>query len=239
MNTTPTSVTSLRTAGLLLLAFAGAGLGQIGSPAAGLASLYGRPTLVETNDAGIEMVSYATRDRFTVTAFGRDGVALRVIYRKNGLAGDDVSRLLDLNRGGAAWALWEPPFPAGQNGPETIWMRSDDAAMAELKDSELSITAAEWNRLPPADKTAASPGPVASNAAPAVAAPAPVAAEPPPPRPARPPKPAALPAPGEDRARALTLLGPPQGELVTGRKSVLQYPWGQVLLKDGRIVQID
>jgi hypothetical protein len=195
MNTTPTSVTSLRTAGLLLLAFAGTGLGQIGSPAAGLASLYGRPTLVETNDAGIEMVSYATRDRFTVTAFGRDGVALRVVYRKNGLAEDDVRRLLDLNRGAAAWAPWEPPLPPGENGPDLVWMRSDDAAMAEWKGPELSITAAEWNHLPPVEQGAASPGPAVTNAAPAVAAPAPVVAAPAPPPPPGPRNPPPFPHP--------------------------------------------
>jgi hypothetical protein len=224
-----------------MLGVPGGLLGQVGAPSGSLAARYGRPTLVETNADGIETISFTTPDRFTITAAGRDGVALRVSYRKEGLAGPDVRRLLELNRGGAEWAAW----PAPGEGSSAAWIRSDDLAMAELKGFELSVTAAGWNQPLPAEEAAPPPQPAAVvTTAPAIAempAQATVPALPPPPRapPDRPEKPSLLPVSGDTREQAIARLGRPRGQIRSGSVEILDYDWGRVLLEKGIVSRLE
>jgi hypothetical protein len=205
--------------------------GQIEASSADWSKRFGPPTRVETNAAGLQTVSYRNGP-FEITADGRDNVALRVVYRKKDLSAGDVQTLLDLNRGNAEWAVLTGS-ESGKENPPTAWIRSDDRALATRNEDEFTVTAAEWNRLPSGDSESPPPAPVVVSAAPPAPPPLPL---PPPPRLKAP---AVLPRPGDTRAKALDLLGPPQGNIVSGPKEIMQYPWGQIVLRQGVIVQIN
>jgi hypothetical protein len=221
-------------AGLVVLLGAGTvSLAQIGSSSSDLIARYGTPLMESTNDAGVQTLTYR-KDGFDITAYGREGVALRVVYQKDKLTDQDVDRLLTANRGNAAWAVWTPPGIPDPENPSTLWLRSDEMAMAVLKGNEFSVTAGAWNQQPSAASTP--PPPPAVQAAPAPAR------EPPPPPPVvrkRPPAPALLPAPGDTRAKAIQMLGQPRGGGVSGGKEILQYDWGQVYLEQGMVIRVD
>jgi hypothetical protein len=221
---------------LALLTLGGAlvARGQLGSSSDELLKRYGPPTLIGTNETGVQTVQYR-KDNFDITAFGRAGMALRVIYRKKDMNDQDSQRLLELNRGGAAWA--PGAGPGNSDSSSTAWIRSDDLAMAVRKGDEFTVTAAEWNRSPPEEQKT-DPLLAAVSNAPVISAPTPPPL-PATPRPPKPGKPARRPHPGDSRAAACEILGPPLGGILSGSREILQYPWGQVYLEQGKVVTID
>lgn len=219
-----------------LMAGGSAAWGQLGSSSDELLNRYGPPTRIGTNDAGVQTICYR-KDAFDITAFGRDGVALRVIYRKKDFSEQDSRQLLDLNRGNASWAPWEAPGVSDPGPSSGTWIRSDDMAMAARKGDEFTVTAAGWTRLPSGEQNTA-PLPAAASNAPVLSAPTPPPL-PPTPRPPKPGKPARRPHPGDSRAAACGILGPPLGGILSGSREILQYPWGQLYLEHGKVVTID
>jgi hypothetical protein len=222
-------------AGLILLLGAGSGaMAQLGSSSADLIARYGRPIMESTNDASVQTLTYR-KDGYDITAYGRNGVALRVIYRKNELTDQDVQRLLDVNRGSASWTPWTPPGVPDAENPATFWLRSDEMAMAVRKGNEFSVTAGAWSHAPEEETTApptpASATPALSPASEIKPAPAPVRQ--------RPAAPVLVPAPGDTRAKAIQILGHPQGGGVSGSKEILHYEWGQVYLEAGKVIKVD
>jgi hypothetical protein len=233
----PPGPSSLALSALLGVVGACAAFGQLGSTPEDLLKRYGAPTSISSNEAGVRAVSFR-KDNIGITAFERDGVPLRIVYRKEGLTDQDVQRLLDLNRGNAEWTPWTPPGISASNILSRTWLRSDDMAMAALQGSELTVTAGAWNLLPPGETQFAA----ATNAPPAMPPGdliAPPAAQPVAPRLPKPKKPAVLPKPGDSRKAAFDILGEPRGSIISGSAEIMQYPWGQVTLEQGKIIVID
>ncbi len=221
--------------GLALLFGAASGaIGQVGTPSDDLATRYGQPLLKSTNALGVQTLTYQ-KDGFSITAFGRDGVALRVIYQKPKLTEPDVRHLLEINRGEAQWTLWVPPGIPNPDPSITTWMRTDEMVMAVQDGSTFTVTAGAWNTLPQADSTTPPPPPVAAPAPVAVADVKPVT-------PAirqKPAMPKTTPAPGDSRLKAIQLLGRPRGNMVSGSKEILLYDWGQVYLNTNTVIKVD
>lgn len=234
MITPPLHVSRGLAALALSLATVSGALGQLGSSASELIARYGRPLLQSTNETGVQTLTYR-KDGFDITAFGRDGVALRVIYQKKNLTDQDVELLLEVNRGEAQWTPWAP-LGIPNSDDSVKWLRSDEMAMAVRKGNEFSVTAGAWN--PPAKEEPMPPPPAPAAAGPAVKTDEAVAAPPPPIR-VRPAAPAVVPTPGDTRARAIELLGRPLGGGVSGSKEILQYKWGQVYLEQGKVMKVD
>jgi hypothetical protein len=234
MITPPLHVSRGLAALALSLATVSGALGQLGSSSSELIARYGRPLLQSTNETGVQSLTYR-KDGFDITAFGRDGVALRVIYQKKNLTDQDVELLLEVNRGEAHWTPWAPlGIPTSDDSVK--WLRSDEMAMAVRKGNEFSVTAGAWN--PPSNEEAVTTTPPPVEAASAIKTNGSAAAPPPPIR-VRPASPAIVPTRGDTRARAIELLGRPLGGGVSGSKEILQYKWGQVYLEQGKVMKVD
>lgn len=210
---------------------------QIGALPGQMLERYGRPLLANTNAIGLQTLTYR-KDNIDITAFGREGVALRVVYHKSGLRAQDVLKLLELNRGAASWTVWTPPDKTAPQDPPSAWMRSDDQAMAVREGDTLTVTAGAWNQVPNEESAASTPArSLLLRPAPEIV---PLLAPRLSPRPrekARPP--AELPGPGESRAQVCRLLGRPRGEISRGPREILLFDWGLLELEHGRVVKVN
>jgi hypothetical protein len=233
---------SMVTAGLCCLLAATQGRAQLGRARPECERIWGKPTggAVETNGTGV--LRFERNAVHAELSFAGGGVR-RAVYRPASERDLDVRRLLELNRGDAAWDAWAPP--GIEPDPKKLsWVRDDEGAMARLRDGVLTVAG-------PAQ------GPRAATALPAPAPRRPAPLETTLPRVAetasraperstasrerapKPSKPANLPTNGDAKSDVTALLGAPTGTMKLGGREAMAYPWGNVWLRDGVVIGVE
>jgi hypothetical protein len=234
---------------------------QLGLPEPVVRGLWGRPIAGEVDTNGFGALSFLTNG-ISITAEFMDGVARRTRYRMSALDEESALPFLVSNDEGCSWRRW----PAASRGTLvgcTVWSRSDERAMAVLKEDQLVVSSREWNAvhaqkprldaepagipattnehpaaMPDARKTEDDSGAAtlsSSNAPPLKTTTAHIVPTPPP----KPRPPSDLPLKGDSTETVLERLGKPKGTMsVSGREAWL-YPWGTVWITDGKVQRIE
>jgi len=187
---------------------------QIGQDATQCGKIWGNPVGGKLDDSGCGMLRYSTKGISIDLEFS-GGMVFRAHYRKADLDEKDLDSLLRLNNNKSEWEVWTIPGIPASEQKSSQWMRSDEAAMAELKDGQLSVLGS-----PP---VAATPKPRISQAiqeaSPKPAAPAVEKTALPPKKPNPAPtvqRPDTLPSVGDSKAEVLHLVGNPSGTMMSG-----------------------
>lgn len=213
---------------------AGAASAQLGSTGAQCAKVWGSPVGGKLDKSGSGLLRYSSRGVAIELDFF-EGTAFRARYSKPGMDDKDVDSLLRLNNNKVEWDVWTIPGIPLSEQKSTRWMRSDEGAMAELKEGKLSILMASPVSRQRVKATASQPKSAKTPTA---------TSQPPPPKkkPAgKPPveRPEALPIVGDSRDRALELLGAPSGTMMAGEKEILVYDWGNIWVAQGKVIRVN
>ena len=221
---------------------------QLGGSVGDCERMWGRAAVTASNESGQIQTLYFSNATVQVEVMFVGGRAQRLVYARPPLAVEDIQSVLRDNGEGQGWTVWVPAGRSEDPGMPHHWQRSDEMAMAELSDTAMTVLGAEWNRAQqqaaeavaggtPADPKKDGVG-EASTSRPlvepaVVTVVAPPAAEP------RPPRPERMPARGTLREDVVRMLGPAKGSVRRSQTEVLAYPWGCVIVVDGKVSAIE
>lgn len=168
------------------------------------------------------------KNGLTATLFFHDRVCRRAVYRSDAMDSHMVNRILGLNVSNHDWDVPESDRNGMENEPRH-WIRSDSTLRAELSTHVMTVWDTRWQRL--AESSPASgvpPTPSLPSQSSQVAT-----------IPERKPAPPDhLPAKGDSREKVIEILGPPEGFMRSGGRTILSYPWGHVQLQDNKVADI-
>ena len=117
---------------------AGSASAQLGATVPQCEKTWGNPVGGKLDKSGSGLLRYSSKGVAIELDFF-EGMAFRARYSKPGMDDKDVDSLLRLNNNKAEWDVWTIPGIPASEQKSTRWMRSDEGAMAELKDGKLSI----------------------------------------------------------------------------------------------------
>ncbi len=223
---------------VIALVFWGSGVyAQLGVDQAACKKIWGSPVGGELDKDDSGLLRYYSRATSIELEFF-EGVTFRAQYRKEGMGEKDLDSLLRLNNNQVEWEVWTVPgIPLSEQKP-IRWMRSDESAMAELKDEKFTVLTASpvsrqrvkrAARVSPKSVAGTSRSPAASKKSPAVAKKLPASVK----------FPKALPVVGDSRERVLHLLGEPSGTMMTGGKEILIYDWGNIWIAQSKVISVN
>lgn len=147
----------------------------------------------------------------------------------------DIDGILSANAEERNWFAWPCKDPGAADSAPHRWIRSDNAAMAVLESNRLVVTAVDWDRRSQDEAAPAGTNVTAGAVTTTNAVVHGVTRTGPP----RPEPPRLLPPRSAPRQKALELLGRPAGTVRSGRREVLMYGWGNVILYDESVLAID
>jgi hypothetical protein len=201
--------------------------------------MWGSPSGSRLDDEGTGRLTYESRGTRVTLEFDQLQV-YSAHYSRSDFSRTDIEALLKLNCEDQTWIAWTPPGIPASEVKGRIWMRSDDAAMAELRNGRLSILGqpviiradTETNQVIKPSRASETVAPVAPAKKPVVVPAKKVSRS-------TPARPAQLPEVGATMAQAEVILGPPNGIMDTGGKQVMIYAWGNVWIAEGKVESID
>ena len=213
---------------------AGAATAQLGSTEAECGETWGSSVGGRLDEAESGLLHYSSRGVSIELEFF-EGKVFRARYHKIDMNEKDVDSLLRLNNNNVEWVVWTVPGIPVSEQKSNLWMRSDEAAMAELNDGKLGIlgTPPVARSIPRrVEVTEAKPheanSPVPSSEKPEKTRKTPVVQ-----------RPEALPVAGDSQEYALQLLGEPTGTMMTGKKEILIYEWGNIWVAQGKVISVN
>jgi hypothetical protein len=119
--------------------------GQIGRPPADFQASWGAPHSELVNSNGYGTLRFGAGN-LEIEAEFVAGVAQRAVYRAPALGASAIQRILDANRDGADWQIYQRPGSGSEDDGRRTWSRGEDSAMAELAEGVLTIVGSGWYR---------------------------------------------------------------------------------------------